>query len=221
MTMALLKKPYLNSQHLIGDLRAKLISIYLEMTSIQKLAYAMMSMKTSGHSKNFLITLVTSFTNAQLQLLWVLQKFWSQEADLHQRKMQEFSCLRKMKFWTRLKWQRAEMLMQLQSVSKQYLFLADFQASKDYAQLKSIASERISGNKLLPWKTRDIILAHALSGTSIYMHLEVSLEVLNKKLTIQLKCTRLKRTNGRCLQLEWRILYGLAVLWQFLILKYF
>lgn len=160
--MAQLKRHFSNFHPWIVDLKIKQTFIFLVMISIQRLVFAMMSMKMNGLSRSFLITQVTNSFSAQHQLLWIQQKFWLLVEARHQRKMQEFISRRKMRFWTRHKWPRVEMRMPSQSAKVPYLSSVDSLASKDFAQLRNTTSKKTNGIKSLRWRTRDITWVHVL-----------------------------------------------------------
>ena len=168
-------------------------------------------MRMNGALRSYQTTPVTSSTNALLQSLWVRRKSSLPVVDHLQNVTPEFISLWRMKFWTNLKWSRAEMLMQSQSVKGQYLYLEDSQVNRGYVQLRSIISGRTNGPKLPQWRTRGITWVHALSTMNLFTHSVDSSVVPNRRSTIALKCTKSKRINGRCSQPEWRILFGHVV----------
>ena len=114
-----------------------------------------------------------------------------------------------------------EMLMLLRFAKVQCSCWVVSQESKDFAQSKSIASEKTSGLKLHQWRTRDITWVHALLAMTVFMHLEDSSEAQNKRSMTALNSMKSIRTCGKSSLWEWRILYGHAVLWLFPPLKFF
>lgn len=100
----------------------KPIFSYLEMISIRKLACLTMLTKMNGLLKSYQTIPVTNFTSVQLLSLWVQSRFSLLVVVLHQRKIQEFTWLRKMKFWTKPWCMKVEMLMPLPFVKDLCLF---------------------------------------------------------------------------------------------------
>ena len=166
----------------------------------------------SGASRSYLIIQATNSINAQLQSHSAPLKYLLQVVGLLLRKILVSTWLWKTKFSTSHRWLRVEMPMLSLSVKDLYLYLVVFQGSRDCAQLKSTTFERTNGHKLLQWRTKDIIWVHALLVTSTYMHLEVSLDLLNKKSMIALRCTKLRKIYGKFWPQGWRIHFGRVVL---------
>jgi len=93
------------------------------------------------------------------------------------------------------------------------------QENSDFVRSKSITSRKTNGTRLLPWRTKDTIWVPALLLMNLFTLLEVSLAALSRRLTILLKCMKLKKINGKCSLSEWRTHSGPAAPWPFLTVK--
>ena len=101
-----------------------------------------------------------------------------------------------------------------------FMFLVVSPENKDYALLRGTIFVKISGLKLLQWKTNVTIFQLANLVMSISMLSVVSLDRLSKRSMIQLNNTKLRRTSGSCSQSEWRILFGPVQHWPYLTQKF-
>jgi len=164
----------------------------------------MISMKTNGQLKSWMIATPPSFTSAQQQLLCLLTKFWLLAADPRLKRMLAFTWLSRMKSSINVRWTSPEMLMLLPCAKEISLFSEVFLANRGWILLKNTLWRRTSGLRWRWWKTRGTTWAPARLTTSSFMPLEVSSEVPSKRLTTLLKFMRLRKTHGRFSRFEWR-----------------